>query len=205
VAAYSFDAGSGATVADSSGNGNTGTLSNATWTTVGHAAGALSFNGTNALVTVPDSASLALTVGMTLEAWVNPTALGTTWRTVVLKEQPGNLAYALYANATSSRPSTHVFVPTGEAILNGTAGLTLNAWAHLAATYDGATLRLYVNGTQVASSAVSGAIATTAGSLRIGGNNVWSEWFKGTIDDVRVYNRALSAAEVQADMNAPVR
>jgi fibronectin type 3 domain-containing protein len=204
VAAYSFDAGSGTTVADLSGNGNTGTLTNATWTTAGHTAGALSFNGTNALVTVPDSASLDLTVGMTLEAWVNTTALGATWRTVVLKEQPGNLAYALYANAETARPSTHVFVPTGEAILKGTAGLTLNTWAHLAASYDGATLRLYVNGTQVASTAVSGAMATTTGSLRIGGNTVWGEWFKGLIDDVRVYNRALSAAEVQADMGTPV-
>jgi hypothetical protein len=205
VAAYSFDAGSGTTVADLSGNGNTGTLSNATWTTAGHTTGALSFNGTSALVSVPDSASLDLTVGMTLEAWVNATALGSTWRTVVLKEQPGNLAYALYANAETARPSVHVYVPTGEAILKGTAGLTLNAWVHLAATYDGAILRLYVNGTQVASTSVSGAMATTTGSLRIGGNNVWGEWFKGTIDDVRVYNRALSAAEVQADMGAPVK
>jgi hypothetical protein len=204
VAAYNFNAGSGTTVADLSGNGNTGTLSNATWTTAGHAAGALSFNGTNALVSVPDSSSLDLTVGMTLEAWVNTSALGTTWRTVVLKEQPGNMAYALYANAETARPAVHVVVPAGEAILKGTAGLTLNTWAHLTATYDGATLRLYVNGTQVASSAVSGAMATTTGSLRIGGNTVWSEWFKGTIDDVRIYNRALSTSEIQTDMNTPV-
>jgi hypothetical protein len=128
------------------------------------------------------------------------------WRTVLIKEQPpGKLAYALYANAETSRPSAHVFVPVGEAILKGTAGLALNSWTYLAATYDGASLRLYVNGVQVATSAVSGAIATTAGPLQIGGNNVWSEWFKGTIDDVRVYNRALSAAEVQADMGTPVR
>jgi hypothetical protein len=143
---------------------------------------------------------------MTLEAWVNPTALGTVWRTVLIKEQPpGKLAYALYANGDLAHPSAHVYVPTGEAISKGTAGLMLNAWAHLAATYDGANLRLYVNGVQVASSAVTGAIATTSGPLRIGGNTIWSEWFKGTIDDVRVYNRALSAAEVQADMGAPVQ
>jgi fibronectin type 3 domain-containing protein len=206
VAAYSFDAGSGTTVADVSGNANTGTLSNATWTTTGHTGGAMSFNGTNALVTVADSASLDLTSGMTLEAWVNATALGTAWRTVLIKEQPpGKLAYALYANGDASHPSGHVYVPTGEAIARGTAALTLNTWVHLAVAYDGATLRLYVNGAQVSSSAVAGAITTTAGPLQIGGNNIWSEWFKGTIDDVRVYNRALSATEVQADMAAPVQ
>jgi hypothetical protein len=205
VAAYNFDAGSGTTVADLSGKGNTGTLSNATWTTAGHTNGALSFNGTNALVSVPDSASLDLTTGMTLEAWVNPSALGTAWRTVVMKEQPpGNLAYALYANTDTTRPSAHVFT-SAEAILRGTSALLLNGWTHLAASYDGTTLRLYVNGTQVASVAASGAITTTAGSLRIGGNNIWSEWFAGVIDDVRVYNRALTATEIQTDMNTPVR
>jgi hypothetical protein len=47
-------------------------------------------------------------------------------------------------------------------------------------------------------------MAASTGVLRLGGNNIWSEWFAGLIDEVRIYNRALSAAEVQADMNAPV-
>src|SRR5204862_394492 len=66
VAAYSFDEASGTTAKDSSGNGNAGTISNATWTT-GKNGGALSFNGTTSLVTVADSPSLDLTNGMTLE------------------------------------------------------------------------------------------------------------------------------------------
>ena len=72
VAAYSFNEGTGTTVGDASGKGNVGTISNATWTTAGHAGGALSFNGTSSWVTVPDSSSLDLTNGMTLEAWVKP-------------------------------------------------------------------------------------------------------------------------------------
>ena len=59
---------------------------------------ALTFDGVNDLVTVADSASLDLTNRATLEAWVNPTALGAAWRTALLKEQPGQLVYALYAN-----------------------------------------------------------------------------------------------------------
>jgi hypothetical protein len=75
VAAYAFNEGSGTTLLDSSGNGNNGTISNATWTTAGKYGGALSFNGTNSLVSVANAPSLNLTNGMTLEAWVKPTSL----------------------------------------------------------------------------------------------------------------------------------
>src|SRR5262249_53170334 len=83
VAAYGFEEGSGTTVADSSGNGNNGTISNATWTTAGKYGKALSFNGTSATVNVPDSASLHLTTGMTLEAWLMPTATSSAWRDAI--------------------------------------------------------------------------------------------------------------------------
>src|SRR5690348_8701878 len=90
VAAYSFDQ-SGSTVADFSGNGNTGTVSNATWTSAGKYGGAFSFNGTSSMITVPDSPSLDLTTGMTLEAWVKPTVSDSSWRCILMKEQPGML------------------------------------------------------------------------------------------------------------------
>jgi hypothetical protein len=89
--------------------------------------------------------------------------------------------------------------------VTGTAAVPQNTWTHLAATHDGATLRLYVNGVQAASQAVTGTIRTSSGALSIGGNAVWGEYFRGRLDEVRVYNRALSAAEVQTDMNTPVR
>src|SRR5690348_14270168 len=75
VAAYGFDEGSGTTVTDASGNGNTGTIKNATWAASGKFGKALQFNGTTALVTIPNKASLQLSSGMTLEAWVNPSAV----------------------------------------------------------------------------------------------------------------------------------
>ncbi len=86
----------------------------------------------------------------------------------------------------------------------GTAALPLNAWTHLATTYDGAVVRLYVNGVLAGSTSVTGAMAASTGVLRIGGNSVWGEWFAGLIDEVRVYNRALSAGEVQQDMATAV-
>ena len=90
--------GQGTTVTDSSGNGNNGTITNATWTTAGKYGDALVFNGTNALVTITDSTSLHLTTGMTLEAWVNPSAVTSAWRDVIYK---GNDNYFLEATSTS--------------------------------------------------------------------------------------------------------
>ena len=83
----------------------------------------------------------------------------------------------------------------------GTAALPLNTWTHLAVTFGAGTLRLYVNGVQVGTQAVSGTLRTSADALTIGGNGVWSEWFAGLIDEVRIYNRALTQAEIQAGMS----
>jgi hypothetical protein len=204
VGAWGFDETSGATAADSSGQNNPGTITGATHVAAGKFGGALSFNGTSNLVTVADANSLDLTTGMTLEAWVQPTALGSLWRCVILKEQPSSLIYALYAGDGLGRPATDVFT-TADKGFSGTTALTLNSWVHLAATYDGTTQRLYVNGVQVATKATTGAIKVSTGALRIGGDTSWSnEWFAGLIDEVRVYNKALTAAEIQADMTKPV-
>jgi hypothetical protein len=80
--------------------------------------------------------------------------------------------------------------------------LPLNAWTHLAATYDGSSLRLYINGAAPATMALPGSIATSAGPLRIGGNSVWGEYFSGLIDNLRIYDRALSGAELGAEAAA---
>jgi hypothetical protein len=73
----------------------------------------------------------------------------------------------------------------------------------VAVTYDGSLLRLYVNGVQVASGNVAGAIQQSSNPLWIGGNQ-YNEDFIGLIDDVRVYNRALTQAEIQSDMATPL-
>ena len=81
----------------------------------------------------------------------------------------------------------------------GTAKLTANTWSFLTETYDGSTLRLYVNGTQVASTAHTGTIATSTNPLQIGGDSIYGQYFAGLIDNVRVYNVALTAAQIQTD------
>jgi fibronectin type 3 domain-containing protein len=200
VGAWAFDEGSGTTTADQSGKGNNGTLSNTTWVTTGKFNNALSFNGTTAWVTVNDSNTLDLTTGMTVEGWVKPSVGGASWQTAIVKEQPGNLVYGIYANTNLGRPEAEVYAGGQTRAVNGTSALPTGTWSHLAATYDGTTLRLYVNGAQVSQLTTSGSILTSTSPLRIGGNSVWGERFTGLIDEVRVYNRALSAGEIQADM-----
>jgi chitodextrinase len=206
VASYGFDEGSGTAAADSTGNGNHGTLVNGPTWTLGRFGQALSFDGTNDRVTVPDANTLDLTTGMTLEAWLKPTATGTAWKTVLFKHRDNNatnMVYVMYGNRNTNVPNGEITVGTSVKAANGPAGsgLPLNVWSHLAATFDNATLRLYVNGTEIASLATAGPIATSTGALWIGGNNVWNEVFSGAIDEVRIYNRALNASEIQTDMN----
>ena len=202
VAAYGLNAGSGSVAADSSGRGNGGSVSGAVWSSSGRFGSALSFDGVNDWVTVADSASLDLSSGMTVEAWVRPSKLG-GWRTVVFKERSGGGVYGLYGDQAGGRPLGQVDIG-GERNAIGSAGLPLNAWSHLAVTYDGAVVRLFVNGVQAGSLPFVGSMAASTGSLRLGGNGIWGEWFAGLIDEVRVYNRALSATEIQQDMLAPV-
>ena len=148
LAAYAFENGSGTTVTDTTGNGNTGTIREATWTTTGRNGRALRFDGVNDWVTVNDTPALRLSSNLTLEAWVNPTTT-TGWRTAILKETTSDLAYALYSSG-SARPSAHLTTTTGAGSATAPTAAPINTWTHLAATYDAITIRLYLNGTQVA-------------------------------------------------------
>jgi hypothetical protein len=208
VAAYNFNEGAGTALTDRTSKGHTGTISGATWTTAGHAGSALAFDGVNDWVTVADANDLDFTTAMTLEAWVYPTASGSgSWRNVVIKQRTNGEVYNLYANADTDAPTAYVVRAAQPSVAfdaRATTQLPLNTWSHLAVTFDNTVLRIYVNGVQVGSRTVAGPLLTSTGVLRLGGNSVWGEYFAGRMDDVRIYNRALSAAEIQSDMATPV-
>ncbi len=203
VAAYSFNEGSGNTVLDASGNGNHGIISGPTRVTKGAFDKALTFDGVNDWVTVNDAPSLDLSTGMTLEAWVYPTVNMTGWRVPLTKEQSNGGVYGLAANTDQNQSAIGITIGQAQ-VLYGGPWLSPRVWTHLAGTYDGATLRLYVNGEQVATRAQTGAIQASEGVLRIGGNSVKGQYFRGRIDEIRIYDKALTATEIQDDMNAPV-
>ena len=155
VAAYGFEEISGTTVADASGKANHGTIKEAVRITTGKYGKALQFDGVNDWVTVNNSASLDLSTGMTLEAWVYPTVSMNKWKTVIMKEWPGQQVYTLYANSDSNQPALDPWI-NGERIVSGGTQLASNQWWHLVATYDGQYQRLYVNGKEVAIKAQTG-------------------------------------------------
>ncbi len=197
VAAYGFEEVSGTAVADASGMANHGTISNAVRIATGHSGKALQFNGTNAWATVNDSATLDLSTGMTLEAWVYPNSLSS--KSVIIKEQPGDLAYGLYANENVSLPISYIKTQNYNTA-QGKNPLPLNQWSHVVTTYNGQYQQLYINGVMIAQSPLGSLIPQTTGVLRIGGNSIWGEYFNGYIDEVRIYNRALTLAEVSYNL-----
>ena len=96
VLGYSFDAGSGSSVADVSGNGNTGSVVGASWSTPGRYGGAMSFNGSSSVVQVASSPSLGLSSAMTLSAWIDPAVSQSGWRTIMQRQ-----ADAYFLNASN--------------------------------------------------------------------------------------------------------
>ncbi len=138
VAAYGFEEASGTQVIDASGNANHGTISGASRVSTKQFGKALKFNGTSNWITVNDSASLDLTTGMTLEAWVYPTVSPSRLVYSALKEQTG-FANVLALCQLTTRTAPIDVVNVGGTFRQLSAGprLPANTWTHLAATYDG--------------------------------------------------------------------
>ena len=206
VAAYGFDETTGAIAVDASGFGNHGNIQKAVRITRGRFGKALKFDGVSNRVIVSNSQSLALTTGMTLEAWIYPTMKMSGWADVVIKEPAAGgpvfpYPYGLFANVSSNQPATIVYNNNATRVLtNGATQLPAYTWTHLTATYDGQYQRLYINGVAVAIKQQTSTIFTSTGELSIGGNSIWGEYFQGYIDEVRIYNRALTPAEIVKDL-----
>ena len=130
--------------------------------------------------TVADSALGRLTTDSTVQAPVKPTALGTTCRAVLVKEQRAQLWHALYAGNSDRQGDWATIFRTQDLDCSPATGLTLNTWTHLAATWD-ADFRVYVNGAPALYRArVTGRITTSNSPLRIGGNTIWSGVVQGS-------------------------
>jgi len=198
VGYWKFNENSGTTAADSSGNSNTGTLtSGATWG-VGQSGAATSLDGSDDYVQVGPQASLAITSAGTFSAWIYPTgagSLGTYGGIIVNKE--GEYEVARFADGTIQ----WAFANTnpGWNWINSGYVAPLNQWTHVALVYDSGVVKTYINGVLTHTYNGSGSIGDIDGSqndFRIGGRQSASHNFQGRIDEVKVYNRALSATEV---------
>jgi Concanavalin A-like lectin/glucanases superfamily len=204
VAAWSFDQGEGTTVEDLTGDGHTATIEGAQWTTHGRYGDALEFDGEEDCLSVAPASDLQLTEEFTIEAWVRPGA-STEAGALFAKENSVSPRYGYLLEDEGEHLSAY-FDESAESghLASAEGSLPLHAWTHLALTDDGAHTRLYIDG-ELAGSIAAVPIAETDGDLRIGCDKIWNEYFDGRIDEVQIYERALSGTEVAADTEAPLQ
>ena len=211
VAGYAFNEGSGTTAANAAGSGLVGTLTNgATWG-AGRNAGAVLLDGADDYVELGNPAALQFTGSMTVSAWVNSAAFPVDDAAIVSKRS----AVGYQLDTTIDRgPRTVGFKLTnssgGSMIRYGATTLQANAWYHVTGVYNAATseLHVYVNG-QLDDATLVGTVTSTqrnsTANVNIGRRPTGNGFnFNGRLDDVRIYGRALTLAEIQADMNTPV-
>jgi hypothetical protein len=211
IASWGFNEGEGSTVQDASGNEHLATIEGAEWAR-GKYGESLQFDGENDVVNVPDSSEFDLTEGFSLEAWVRPESESNEWAPILAKELGGaegaeGLAWWLYEGAGESNVPVGGTEPApgnrNEAL--GEDPLPPDVWSYVALTYDGSQVALYVDGKLVdCSEAPSDGPPLSEGELQIGGESEAGEFFRGRIDEVRIYNRALSRDEIGSDMETPV-
>jgi len=200
-AAWHFDDGTGTTTADSSGNGNTGTLpTSSMWNFSGKFNSALTFTGSQT-VNVNYSSTLDATGNLTVEAWIkSQNILSANYQTILFKGNSTAENYGLYLRGSNLYFEWN---SSGVNSLNtSSANLQNNTWYHVAAVFNSVShlLILYINGVNVGTNTTTSGIVANTGNLTIGANNS-NNYFNGTIDEVAIYNRAKSAVEIAADAN----
>jgi hypothetical protein len=203
VASYSFNEGTGTILTDSSGNSNHGTINGATWTT-GKYSGGLDFDGIDDFVSIPNSASLDITGNqLTLEAWIYPYDNGSVnGRRIISKrtDAGGSDVYSLHLALTGK-----ISFRIDEVSLKSTNTFSPNTWVHVVGVYNGSSKRIYLNGTlDPAYGGKKDNIDSSTKGVFIGHREAEDRWFKGIIDELRIYNRSLTQAEILNDMNNPV-
>jgi predicted ribosomally synthesized peptide with SipW-like signal peptide len=180
------------TAEDRSGNGNDGTVQGDVSAVAGQVAGAGSFDGNGDYVEIPDDQSLGVT-NVTVSAWVYRD--GSKNRVYVVDGRDHN--YGIKFDDGTSTPRFFIWVNNSVKTLNASSGdIPDQTWTHVAGTYDGSELNIYVNGANEGTRAVSGAIDVSSGPGRIGDYIGGGYEFRGRIDDVRIYDRALSELEI---------
>jgi hypothetical protein len=200
VAGYGFDEGQGATAADGSGHGNTANLVGAGWAT-GKFGSSLFADGIDDRADMPALGTF-YNDGFTLEAWVMKR--GTRKDVTVLGSwEPGDGGPMIWVDHVNGRYYL-TFGPDYADYLDSGRAPVIGQWQHVAATYDGTTARFYVDGVEVASKQWTSEIGTS-NTWRIGASRAdGSRYWDGLVDEVRVYDRALPAAEVAADKTESV-
>ncbi|MFW0837851.1 MAG: DUF2341 domain-containing protein [Candidatus Komeilibacteria bacterium] len=203
---WKFDDGEGITANDASGNGNNGTLTNmdpaTDWLESSNCQfnGCLDFDGTDDRIIINESSVLKLTKAVSIAVWVKPSAMGVNHWGLVSQGDAFGESYSLYIRYNTNNMIRMVINNNGS-----TAGnLDIGQWNHIVGTFDVTDgIKLYKNGELITTTAYSSDIVPVAEGLYIGWQSglSGSDYFQGNMDDVRIYNYALTADQVKEVMN----
>ncbi|MBN1804407.1 MAG: hypothetical protein JW837_04090, partial [Sedimentisphaerales bacterium] len=207
VAYWEFDDGAGNIALDSSGNGYDGTLQgDPRWINGMTGSGALSFDGSDGLVEIKHNESLNMTDNLTITAWVNVNDLNNYYFLVCKQPSgtaadnyPGNYEFRTEVNSGSIQFGHQETEGQVYTFYTSEASITAGQWYHVAVSFTKAeTVEFYIDGVSAGSSEQS----TNFGILndepvRIGGRKDGYSFFNGILDDIRLYDRALSAVQIR--------
>jgi|GEM_PF-5128945 len=164
---------------------------------------ALASNSSSQLVSVPDDASLDIECQLSIELWCKPSGF-VTWGAMVMKASPNSWSngYGIYLFGSELK-----FFPTGFGTQHSSGqNLPFNQWSHVAATYDGTESKIYINGALVSTKSIGQPIPTNNFPMGVGGDPGFPSFnFRGALDEVRVWNKVLTQAEIQANMNCEIQ
>jgi Concanavalin A-like lectin/glucanases superfamily/Right handed beta helix region/Protein of unknown function (DUF1565) len=195
AALWDFSEGQGTTVADSSGNGNTGTLYNVTWVrNTAVCSGCVRFNGSSSFISVAESPSLESTQQITVSMWVNTGASHTTDPRLIAK----NYSWDVKLNGAAGYPQ---FSAGGQYFMMNTR-IPERSWHHIAFTFLNGTVKGYIDGQPIAAS-VNTFVAGTTLPLQMYGMHIGTDadnvsFYNGILDDVRIYGGVLTDAQISA-------
>lgn len=203
---WNFDEASGLTSADSSSNGNHGTL---TGSGVTHSTllpptscfvntHSLAFDGSGGYVGIADNASMDPTNAISISFWMNPDTVNNGYQHIVFKQGPVVTSYGVWLN------DDHIYMEDNDDSvrgMNSNSTVTAGAWHYITVTYDGTTQSLYIDGVLDNSQVIPGITLTYTNSPVKIGSGDYNNPFAGYVDDLRIYNRALTASEI-TDMAA---
>ncbi len=192
---WKFDESEGSIAADSSGNGNDGSLQgDPVWRpNMGKIAGALEFDGSGDYVKIGNESKFDIAGQITVSAWVNIVSIPAEWTAIVTK---GDSAWRF---STESADRRFHFAIGGSTWLNGQKRVSANEWHHIVGIYDGRRMRTYIDGKLDVSKSSNEGIRSNDYPVYIGENaEQTGRFWRGLIDDVRIYNYALKEADIIA-------
>jgi len=199
VGYWNFDQGSGTIAYDNSGNNNQGTIYGALWTT-GRINGALNFDGLNDYVDCGNSETLDPTQGATIEAWVNFNQLPSDAKHIMAIAGRSGGGTDLDIQTETDNKFKFYVGPGAPSVAVSNTVVETNEWYHIAGTYQANEfIKIYVNGVLEKTTSIGITRNTNPNKLQIG-QSLWpGRFFNGTIDEVKIFNRALSAEEIGAE------